>query len=241
MPGLLTTVFALMGFTCGMAAGPAMDRMPAKWFCDYDETPDERHQPPRLSCRQRVFCAVVTATLFALLYLRFGVGIKTIALCLFSLTMVMIAMSDLKYCIIPDEFIIAGCIFSVAAAMPHILAAQGLINKLNPVFGAFIGAGIILAINLLGRLFYKKDALGMGDLKLMVVCGIACGAGGTLIALAIGIIAAAVFFAVGMALKRIRQGDYLPLGPFLVFGTVFTLCFRPLVDRLLAWYISLII
>ena len=113
-------------------------------------------------------------------------------------------------------------------------------NKLSPVFGAAIGAGIIVGINLLGRLLYKKDALGMGDLKLMVVCGIACGAGGTLIALVIGILAAAAFFAVGMALKRIRHGDYLPLGPFLVFGTLFTLCFRPLVDSILAWYISLI-
>ena len=110
--------------------------------------------------------------------------------------MVMTAMSDLKYCIIPDELIIAGCVFSVVAAMPHIMTAPGFANKLSPVFGAAIGAGIILAINLMGRLLYKKDALGMGDLKLMVVCGIACGAGGTLIALVIGILAAAVLSSV---------------------------------------------
>ena len=61
-----------------------------------------------------------------------------------------------------------------------------------------------------------------------------------LITLSILIIAAALFFAVGMAVKRIKQGDYLPLGPFLVFGTVFTLCFRPLVDSLIVWYLSLI-
>ena len=233
MTSVTALIFAVLGLVCGLLTGPVMDRMPAKWFCDYDETPDERHQPPRLSVKQRIVCTVILAAVFAVLEVRCGVGIKSIALCLFCLTMMMVAMSDLKFCIIPDEFIIAGCVLSVTAAMPHIMTAPGLLNKLSPVFGAAIGAGIILGINLLGRLLYKKDALGMGDLKLMVVCGIACGAGGTLMALVVGILAAAVFFAVGMALKRIRQGDYLPLGPFLVFGTLFILCFRPLVDRLL--------
>lgn len=233
-------IFAVLGVLCVPLAGWILDRMPAKCFCDYDETPDERHQPPRMGRKQKILCAVILAAVFAILTLRFGVGVKSIALCLFSAAMVMTAVSDVKYCIIPDELIIAGCVFAVASAMPHIMTAQGFVNKLSPVFGAAIGAGIILGINLLGRLLYKKDALGMGDLKLMVVCGIACGAGGTLMALAVGILAAAGFFAVGMALKRIRQGDYLPLGPFLVFGTLFILCFRPLVDHLLAWYISLI-
>ena len=240
MMGIVTFIYAALGLLCGLLIGPVMDRMPPKCFCDYDETPDERHQPPRLSKKQRIVCAVILTVVFAVLEMRCGVGVQGIALCLFCAVMVMVAMSDLKFCIIPDELIIAGCVFSVIAAMPHIMTAPGFVNKLSPVFGAAIGAGIILGINLLGRLLYKKDALGMGDLKLMLVCGIACGAGGTLIALAIGIIAAALFFAVGMAVKRIKQGDYLPLGPFLVFGTVFTLCFRPLVDSLIVWYLSLI-
>ena len=240
MYAITALIFAVAGIVCGLIAGPIMDRMPAKCFCDYDETPDARHKPPRLSKKQRIVSAVILAAVFAVLEMRCGAGVKGIALCLFCAVMVMTAMSDLKFFIIPDEFIIAGCVFSVIAAMPHIMTAPSLVNKLSPVFGAVIGAGIILGINLLGRLLYKKDALGMGDLKLMIVCGIACGAGGTLIALAIGIIAAAVFFAVGIALKRIKQGDYLPLGPFLVFGTVFTLCFRPLVDSLIIWYLSLI-
>lgn len=240
MVSVPVVIFAVLGALSALLAAWILDCMPAKCFCDYDETPEKRHQPPRLNRRQRAVCAVILAVVFAVLTVRFGVSVKSIALCLFSAAMVMTAMSDLKFCIIPDELIIAGCVFSVASAMPQIMTVPGFMNKLSPVFGAAIGAGIIVGINLLGRLLYKKDALGMGDLKLMVVCGIACGAGGTLIALVIGILAAAAFFAVGMALKRIRHGDYLPLGPFLVFGTLFTLCFRPLVDSLLAWYISLI-
>ena len=240
MPIIVTLLFSTAGLVCGFVAGPLMDRMPAKWFCDYDETPDERHQPPRMSRKQHIACAVILAFVFAAMHLQFGAGVKGIALCLFCTVTVMTAMSDLKFCIIPDEFIIAGCVLSVVAAMPHIFTAPGLMNKLSPVFGAAIGAGIIWGINLLGRLLYKKDALGMGDLKLMVVCGIACGAGGALIALAIGIIAAALFFAIGMITRRIRQGEYMPLGPFLVFGTVFTLCFRPVVDSFITWYLSLI-
>jgi leader peptidase (prepilin peptidase)/N-methyltransferase len=152
----------------------------------------------------------------------------------------MIVLSDIRYCIIPDELICAGCVFATVGVFPDILSGTDWATRLSPVLGAAIGAGIIFLINCLGRLLYKKDALGMGDLKLMIVCGILCGTVGTVISMLIGIFAAGFWFAAAIALKRVRSEEYMPLGPFLVFGTIFTLCFRPMIDSFLAWYISLI-
>ena len=114
------------------------------------------------------------------------------------------------------------------------------VHLIEEPVAAAIGAGMIFLINCLGRLLYKKDALGMGDLKLMGVCGILCGTTGVVIALLIGILAAGIWFAAAIALKKVRSEEYMPLGPFLVFGTLFTLCLRPAIDAFLAWYISLI-
>lgn len=237
---LTIALFAALGLISAVLMARILDKMPARCFCDYEETPSQLHNPPRTSRVQRIICAIILAAVFPLLADRFGVSVKTFSLCLFCVCLAMISLSDIRFCIIPDELIIAGCVFATVGAFPGILSGQDWLQRLSPVLGAAIGAGIILIINLLGRLVYKKDALGMGDLKLMIICGIACGTSGTIIATLVGILAAGIWFSAAIALKRVNSDDYLPLGPFLVFGTVFTLCFRPLVDALLAWYISLI-
>lgn len=240
MDYLTAIVSALLGVLCFMVMVFITNRMPAKCFCDYDETPGQMHNPPRVGKTRQIVCAVLLAAVFPILVHRFGIGLKSVGLCLMCVVLTMTALSDLRFCIIPDEFIIAGCVFATLSAFPGILSGRSILESVSPILGAAVGGGTILAINLLGRVLYKKDALGMGDLKLMIVSGIACGVSGTAIAMVIGILAAGVWFAAGIALKRISSEDYLPLGPFLVFGTVFTLCFRPFVDSLLAWYISLI-
>lgn len=233
-------LFSVFGILCTTLMAVILNKMPAKCFCDYDETPGSQHNAPRAGKWALTVSAFVLASVFPVLYTRFGLSLKTAAFCLFSAVLIMIALSDIRFCIIPDELIIAGCILSAAAVFPDILSGPDWAVRLAPVLGAAVGAGIILAINALGRLLYKKDALGMGDLKLMVVCGIACGPSGTAMAILCGILGAGIWFAVGIARKRVSGESYMPLGPFLIFGTLFILCFRPMVDAFLAWYISLI-
>lgn len=237
LPALL---FALVGAASALPMGWVLNRMPAKCFCDYGEEPSALHAAPRITPRQTLVCALILALGFALIQRRFGISVQSVSLCLFLLPLVMIAVSDKKYAIIPDELIIAGCVLATVSAIPGIFSGGGVGQCLSPVLGAAIGGGVILAINLMGRLVYKKDALGMGDLKLMVVCGIACGTVGIVVALLVGILAAALFFALRMAAGKTKADEYLPLGPFLVLGTGFTLCCQPLVDRFINWYISLL-
>ena len=240
MDYLIAVIFTFLGVLCIFPMKGILNKMPAKCFCDYGETPDHRHAAPRITEKQAAVSALLLGMMFSLLAVRFGLSLQTVALCLFSVTLLMIALSDIRFCIIPDELIIAGCVFAVTAAIPGVLSGGTVGQCLAPLFGLLIGGGIILLINLLGCLVYKKDALGMGDAKLMAMCGIACGVGGTVIALFIGMIAAAIWFAIGILRKRTKTNAYLPLGPFLAFGAGFTICCQPLVDRFLAWYISLI-
>ena len=237
---MMMVLFALLGAASAVAALLILNRMPAKCFCDYDETPEERHNSPRAGKWSSVIFTVILAAVFPILMNRLGFGISSVFLCLVCVTLLMTVLSDIRFCIIPDELIIAGCIFATISVFPGILSGSDWASRLSPVLGAAVGAGIIFGINLLGRVMYKKDALGMGDLKLMAVCGIVCGPVGTAIAMLIGVFAAGFWFAAGIAAKKVKSESYMPLGPFLVFGTVFTLCFRPVIDTFLAWYISLI-
>ena len=237
---MMNILFAIMGILSALLMVFVLNKMPDKCFCDYDEDPDERHQAPRAGKWSVVICAAVLAVVFPVLINRHALGLESVFLCLVCCVLLMIVLSDIRFCIIPDELIIAGCVFSAISVFPDILSGITWANRLAPVLGALVGAGIIFCINLLGRILYKKDALGMGDLKLMVVCGIVCGPSGTVIAMLIGIFTAGICFAAAILAKKVKSDSYMPLGPYLVFGTVFTLCFRPMIDAFISWYISLI-
>jgi len=68
----------------------------------------------------------------------------------------------------------------------------------------------------------------------------ACGPADILISALLGIFCAGIFFAVALALKRMKSDQFYPLGPFLVLGVCLTLCFRPYIDAAIAWYLSLL-
>lgn len=241
MDKLVYDLYLIPGFAAAMLGVLILNQMPDRCFCDYDETPDTRHAAPRFFYRTHgVVCGVVLTVSFIFLQLRFGFSLNMAALCFFCIVLLMIALSDMKFAIIPDELVITGGIIAVIAALPDAFTAANWPERLSGLLGCAVGAGVILLINLLGRTIYGKDALGMGDLKLMAVCGIACGVSGVITALLIGIVAAGFWFALAMALNRLRADEYSPLGPFLVFGTIFALCFQPAVNTAAAWYLSLL-
>lgn len=233
-------LFAVLGAAFGFGMRLILDRMPARCFCDYDEHPGEAQDPPRMTKRQQIVCGAVLFAACGILGLRYGFSVTGIGLLLLTFCLLMIAVSDVRYRIIPDELIIAGAVFAVFSAVPTIVTGAGWLEKLSPVLGAAIGAAVILVMNLAGRIIYKKDTMGMGDLKLMAVVGAACGTAGVVIALLAGLMAAALWFVGAILVKKAKSEDFLPLGPFLVFGAVFTYSFRPLIDALIGWYVSLI-
>ena len=51
---------------------------------------------------------------------------------------------------------------------------------------------------------------------------------------------AVVAFVLLMALKKLSPDEYHPLGPYIVLAAALTLCFRPVLDNLVQWYLSLL-
>ena len=175
-----------------------------------------------------------------LLFLRFGAGVESAALVLFCAVLTLISLADTRFSIIPDELLIAGGVLAVISALPAALAQNSLMGWLSPLLGGALGAGMVLALNLIARLFYKRDALGMGDVKLLAVCGLACGLSGVIYVAVLTLFLAGGSFVLLMALKKLSPDEYHPLGPYIVLAAALTLCFRPVLDNLVQWYLSLL-
>lgn len=218
-----------------------LNKMPARSFCDYDEQPGPEHQAPRVSLQKQGWPAGLFLCIAAvLLFLRFGAGLESAALVLFCAVLVMISLADTRFSIIPDELLIAGGVLAVVAAIPAALMQNSLKGWLSPVLGALLGGGLVLGLNAAARLFYKRDALGMGDVKLLAVCGLACGFSGVLYVFLLTLVVAGGSFVLLMALKKLSHDEYHPLGPYIVLAATLTVCLRPVLDGLVRWYLSLL-
>ena len=81
---------------------------------------------------------------------------------------------DLQHYIIPDELNVALLVLGLlhaglltGAPTDWDWASLGVLNLRNAALGALIGAGLFSAIAILGRIAFRRDAMGHGDIKLV--------------------------------------------------------------------------
>ena len=193
------------------------NRLPVQWFAEEKE--DGTTQLPEElqdlgdGTRQRlpstpwkfVFTGYFGITgLFLALYssLQYEVAV------LFVMAIVLeMAICDKKYQIVPDMF----SILLAVSALGFITFQE---KWWDPLLGALYGAGMVLLIHLIGKLFLKKDIIGGADLKFFLAIGLITGSKGVLLVfiatqLIMGIHAGYLYLR-----KRVQKGDTMPLLPY---------------------------
>jgi leader peptidase (prepilin peptidase)/N-methyltransferase len=126
----------------------------------------------------------------------------------FLAALVAISFIDLDHRIIPDKITKPGMLVFVALAPLSALAARDLVPGkpvlsawLSAGLGVLVGAGVVFTIRAVGSFLLKKEAMGLGDVKLMGLIGGVVGWLHALYALGLGCFAGAiiggVMFAVG--------------------------------------------
>lgn len=128
---------------------------------------------------------------------------------------------DLKKQIIPNRLVLT--IFELGLIVTFfegIVSQAGVTFALNRLEGMVCGALVFLAITLLGGLFAGKEAMGMGDVKLMGAIGLFFGMRGILIISVIAFVIGAVASIFLLVSKKKKADEYIPFGPFIVIASV---------------------
>ncbi|MFQ6676485.1 MAG: prepilin peptidase [Fidelibacterota bacterium] len=185
-------------------------------------------------CRARIslrypLVEVLTAGIFALTYSRFGFTLEGAAYAAFLSVVMAITFIDIDHQIIPNGLLIGGLVPGVfllfvreyGGFQPYLYGAVGM------------GVGFFLIGTIGGRVF-KRDSLGMGDVKYAALIGLVLGWRAALVASAVTFFSGALFFVVLMLMGRARFGMRVPLGPFMSLGTVIALFWG---SDILWWYL----
>lgn len=167
---------------------------------------------------------LLTALLFCALVYRFGMTVETLVYIVFVSLLIIISFIDLDHRLIPDVLSAPGIgLGLLASAVLPITWAESLL-------GMLLGGGLILLTGLIGSWFFKKEAMGGGDVKLMALIGAFLG--WKMVFLTI-FFASVVGALIGIIYKLITKDEYIPFGPFLSLGALCALFWG---TSLLAWY-----
>ena len=145
--------------------------------------------------------------------------------------LIIVTFVDLKLLIIPNEVTFVGIplalVLSVICPSLHdahhtlrnfsLVGIYRLDALIASILGIFVGGFLIFICGILGKLAFRKDAMGFGDVKLMAMIG---GIVGWKLALAIFFVAP--FFGLLMAVPVLilKKSRMIPYGPFLSFATL---------------------
>lgn len=229
-------IFVLTGVLQGILSILFLNRFPNSWFTEFDEDPtDAVTSYPRwpvfswsaLSCIVLAGAAWVssdsTGSAFSILIKMFLIQILW-----------MLALSDAKYQIIPDQFTMLLGGIGLLVWMPYPL---GLLTSVLPAI--IITAGLPWLVGALWSRWRKQEALGMGDIKLLVAFSVVFGWPKAGFVLFTGIVLAGLVFAVLLLLRKLQLTDHSPLGPFLSLAAALWLLGESQFMQVVQWYLSL--
>jgi len=183
---------------------------------------------------------LLNGIVFLLLYIEHGLTpVFVIYLVLMSILIVVFCI-DLDHMIIPNKLVLFASVAAVLTVIFNLLAPQAIYgdNKWwNPFLGALIGSGFLFLVAVLGSIIFKTDeAMGGGDIKLMLPIGLFLGWRLTILTLFMSVLIAGVVGIILLALKITSRKASIPFGPFIVIS-----CFVSIMwgYNIINWYMGI--
>lgn len=204
-----------------------------------------KHCNTKISIQYPLF-ELLTGVLFVLCYLSYKEVypeiLNIIISCVFTSSIIIIMISDIKYMIIPDEVLI---FFGILIIILKVMISYKLENIntfmdlgyeiLFMFMDAFILFGIMYLIRLFGNMAFKKDSMGGGDIKLMTYVALLLGW-----KLSIVVIFLASFLALPISIYNMyRKNEHmLPFGPYLGLASLILVITKIDFQTILSWILK---
>lgn len=190
------------------------------------------------SCRSRIawrypLVEMLTGLVWVILVVRFGWSVEFVVFAAVAVGLVIASFIDFEHQVIPDEVSLGGLLCGILASVfyPPLHQTTNLATSLwASVMGAAVGAGSLYGIGVVGRWIFKREAMGLGDVKLLAMLGSFLGWRAILLII---MVASLVGSVVGLVLRVRRRAEVIPFGPYLSLGGLVAMVWG---GPLMAWY-----
>lgn len=161
---------------------------------------------------------LLTGLLFLALYLLYGLSATTAIYCLATFGLLLATFVDLAEMWIPDRVSLGGMILFplLSILFPELHGASDALTAFrSTALGLSVGFGLFWSIGFFGKMVFKKEAMGFGDVKLMGGLGALLGWQAVLYILFFSALAGSLVGGTLIALNKKELSSRIPYGPYL--------------------------
>lgn len=184
-----------------------------------------------------VLVEILTAALFLLVWLKFDFSAGSRPLGLVPITdirlipvywlvltgLVLGTFVDFEHLIIPDRVTLGGivCGLACSALVPSLHGADSIWSSLTAsIIGAAAGGGLLWGVAMLGEFIFKKEAMGLGDVKLMGAIGAFFGWEAVLFTVMVSSLAGSIIGISLILMRKKEMQSQIPYGPYLALAAL---------------------
>ena len=187
---------------------------------------------------------LLTAVLFLLVWRKFGFGTDPRMLGLTPITdwklvpvywlvvsgLVMGTFVDFEHLIIPDRVTLGGIAAGLVLSplIPSLHNETHALHSLGwSALGTLLGAFILWALAVVGKMIFRKDAMGMGDVKLLGAIGAFMGWRAVLFNVLASSLAGSLVGISLVLVGRKKMQSRIPYGPYIALAAVIWILWGP--------------
>ena len=167
---------------------------------------------------------LVTGLLFVFCAWRWGASATTLIWCGFSAALLALAMIDWDTTFLPDDITLPLLWAGLIAAA---LQWNPLVRLLDALWGAVAGYMSLWLVYWVFKLVTGKEGMGYGDFKLFAALGVWFGWSALIPMILMASVIGAVIGIVMKFSSGLREGGYVPFGPFLAGAGFTAMIFGP--------------
>ncbi|MCE9615685.1 MAG: prepilin peptidase [Lentisphaerae bacterium] len=138
---------------------------------------------------------------------------------------------DFEHLIIPDRVTLGGIVAGLlcSAAVPALHAQSTVLGGvMQGALGMALGWGTLWLVSVLGRLIFRKDAMGFGDVKLLGAIGAFLGWRAVLFTIILSSFMGSVAGISMVAVGQKQMQSRIPYGPYLALAAILWMFWGPL-------------
>ncbi len=158
----------------------------------------------------------------------------------FLCSLIVITGIDLKYFIIPDVIDIPGILFGIIFSTIFPLmqnADTHFKGGLYALLSVLISAGTLYFIAVIGSIIFRKEAMGLGDVKLAGLFGAFLGYKLALLSIFLSSVIGSIFGIAMILFGKAKLQTRIPFGPYLAAGAFISLFYG---EEIINLYVKLL-
>ena len=166
---------------------------------------------------------LLTGTLFLMVWNHYGFDMRTLIFWIAISGLILGTFVDFDHMIIPDRVSLGGQVIGLlcSVAFPVLHGKETHVEgAITSAIGLAVGFGSLWIVGYLGKLAFKKDAMGFGDVKLLGAMGAFLGWQGVLFIIMLSSLLGTVAGVSMIVTGHKEMQSRIPFGPYLSLAAV---------------------